>query len=115
VIGTITSWPTVRLRRWAAAFVVLAGVVVPVAGRIPRRDGLVEPVEDVVPQPGLVVVHEDGRRDVHRRDEHESLPHGARRDLLLHLVRDVDDLLTLLRGEPEVVGVTGHGYGTGRK
>src|SRR5436189_120888 len=43
--------------------VVLAGTAVVAIGiGLPRRDALLEPVEDVGPQPRLVVVHEDGCR-----------------------------------------------------
>src|SRR6266852_8322007 len=38
--------------------VVFAGLVVPVARRIPRRDRPFEPLQDVVPQSGLVIVRE---------------------------------------------------------
>src|SRR5690349_10524059 len=46
--------------------VVLAGAaIVPVAVGLPGSDVSLEPIEDVLPEIGLVVVHEDGRRDVH--------------------------------------------------
>ena len=88
--------------------VVLPGLVVPVAARVPRRDRLLQPFQDVLPEPRLVIVDEHRSADVHRRDEHEALANPARTDLLLDLVGDVDDLLALLGLEPEVVRVGGH-------
>src|SRR5438876_1266782 len=90
--------------------VVLPRVVVPVAGGIPRGDGFFEPLEDITPQAGFVIVHEYGRRDVHRAHEREALQHAALGDLSGDLVGDVDDLLPLLRVEPEIVGVALHPY-----
>src|SRR6476660_7930725 len=54
--------------------VVLArAAVVAVSLGVPRRDGLLEPIEDVLPESRLVVVHEYGGRDMHRRGEHHPL------------------------------------------
>src|SRR3569833_2437703 len=85
--------------------------VVPIAVRIPRRDGALEPIENVLPQPGLVVVHEHRGRDVHRRDEHHSLCDRRRRATALHVVGDVDDVVPLFRVDREVVGGGGRGAG----
>src|SRR5881398_3455488 len=83
--------------------VVLPRFVVPVPLGIPRRDGGLEPLEDVRPQARFVIVHEHGRGDVHRAHQREPLCHTTLPDLLGDLLRDVDDLLALLGGEPEVV------------
>ncbi len=64
----------------------LAGsVMLVVAGR--RQS--VGPRLDVLMKPRLVVVHEDRRRDVHRRDEDEPLPDSASADDLADPVGDV--------------------------
>jgi hypothetical protein len=61
VIGSTTWW---ELALQVGVGVVLA-VVVPVAvGRRVRREAF-QPVVDVLDQPRLVVVHVDGRGDVH--------------------------------------------------
>src|SRR5215831_329922 len=88
--------------------VVLPGLIVPVTLGIPRRDGVFEPVLDVVPQPRFVIVHEHRRGDMHGGHEDEPFRHPARADLLLDGVRDIDDLLPLLRVEPQIVGVALH-------
>src|SRR5256886_17180848 len=80
----------------------------PISPRLPWGDRLLEPLQDVRPEPRLVIVHEHGRRDVHGAYEYESLLHAARAHLLDHLIGDVEDLLTLLGIEPEVVGVGLH-------
>src|SRR2546422_324136 len=94
--------PEVRRR------VVFTGLVVPVAARVPRRDGPLQPFEDVLPQPRLMVVHEHRRRDVHGAHEDEAFPHAALPHLLGHRVADVDDLLPRLGVEPHVVSVRLH-------
>ena len=89
--------------------VVLArSAVVAVAVGIPRRDRLLEPIENVLPEPRLVIVHEHRRRDVHRRDEHHALANPGRGATALDVVGDVDDLLALLRVEGEIVRVRLH-------
>src|SRR5882672_1601483 len=55
-----------------------------------------------------MIVHEYGSRDVHGAYEHEPLLHAALLDRAAHLLGDVDDLLTLLRVEPQVVGMGLH-------
>src|SRR2546427_3875509 len=94
--------PEVRRR------VVFTGLVVPVAARAPRRDRPLQPFEDVLPQPRLMVVHEHRRRDVHGAHEDEAFPHAALPHLLGHRVADVDDLLPRLGVEPHVVSVRLH-------
>ena len=100
----MTSWPTVRLRRCAAA---LSSPVSLWRYRSGSQGAMVPSshVEDVLPQSGFVVVDEHRRADVHGGDEHEALADPADAHLLLHLVGDVDDLLALLGLEPQVVGV----------
>src|SRR5579872_1564094 len=39
----------------------------------PWRDTLFQPVENVFPETGLVVIHEHRRRDMHRRHEDHTL------------------------------------------
>src|SRR5712691_7282763 len=83
--------------------VVLPRFIMPVPLGIPRRDGGVEPLEDVRPQSRFVIVHEYGRGDVHRAHQREPLCYTTLPDLLGDLPGDVDDFLALLGGEPEVV------------
>ena len=82
--------------------------VVPVALGIPRSDRLLEPIENVLPEPRLVIVHKDRRRDVHGRDEHHALANPGGGAAALDLLGDVDDLLALLRLEGEIVGMRLH-------
>lgn len=69
---------------------------------------LLQPLVDVLNQPGFVVVHVDSGGDVHRRDErqplfHSALPHGC-----FHLRSDVDVVSMLLRIEFQVLSMTLH-------
>src|SRR4029077_7902034 len=88
--------------------VVFAGLVVPVPRRIPRRDRPFEPLQDVFPESGLMVIHENRRRDVHGTNQHETFTHLANLHFLHNLFSYVDDLLTPLRVEPEIVGARLH-------
>src|SRR5262245_57732467 len=90
--------------------VVLPGVIVLVPLGTPRRDRVLEPLQDVLPEAGLVVVDEHRGADVHRRDECEAFSDPALAELRFGLVSDVDDLLAAFGLEPEVVRVRGHGY-----
>src|SRR6267154_790729 len=83
--------------------VVLPGFIMAIPRRIPRGDGPLEPLQDVFPESGLMVIHENRRRDVHGTNQHETFTHLANRDFLHNLVSYVDDLLSPLRVEPEVV------------
>jgi hypothetical protein len=87
--------------------VVLTGLIVLVALRLPRGDGFFQPPEDVVPEARLVVVYEYRCADVHGRNQNESFLDTAGAYLLGDFVGDIDDLLTALRLEPQVVGM-GH-------
>src|SRR5256886_17204027 len=80
----------------------------PISPRLPWGDRLLEPLQDVRPEPRLVIVHEHGRRDVHGAYEYESLLHAARAHLLDHLIGDVEDLLAALGGEREIMRVALH-------
>ena len=64
-----------------------------------------QPVQDVMPEPRLMVIHEHRCRNVHRRDERHPLLDAGRPKLLRHLIGDVDDLLQALGVKPEVMGV----------
>src|SRR5262249_7742210 len=89
--------------------VVLAGAaIVPIPLRVPGCDGPLEPLENVLPQPRLMIVHEDGRGDMHRGGEHHPLLDSGGGSTLVHRVGDVDDLLALFRLESEVVGMRLH-------
>src|SRR6476620_11459293 len=85
-----------------------SAAVVPIALRVPRCDRLLEPIENVLPQARLVIVHKHRRGDVHRRDQHHSLLDRRGGTALLDFVRDVDDLLTLLGVEGEILRVCLH-------
>src|SRR3989442_15751495 len=58
--------------------VILARLVVAIPRRIPRRNRSLQPLQDVVPQSRLMVVDENGGRDVHGTDQDNSLTHLAR-------------------------------------
>src|SRR5712691_769000 len=83
--------------------VVFSRFIVTIALRIPRRDRALEPLQDVIPQSRLVIVHEYRRRDVHRADQYDPLADPAFLDLTGHFVGDVDDFLAAFGIEPEVV------------
>src|SRR6185369_3629534 len=83
--------------------------VVAVGIGIPWGDTLLEPVEDVGPEAGLVVVDEDGRGDVHRRDEHHPLRDAGGGAAGLDVIGDVDDLLAFRGPEGSVGGMYAHG------
>ena len=55
-----------------------------------------------------MIVHEDRCGDVHRADQDKTLPHLALLDDLHNLVCNINDLLTPLRVEPEVLSVGFH-------
>ena len=89
--------------------VVLAGsTVVAIPIWLPRRDRLLEPIEDILPQPRLVIVDKHRGRDVHRRHEHHAFLDRGGRAAFLDGLGDVDDLLPLFRVECEVVCVRFH-------
>ena len=69
---------------------------------------MLQPVENVLPQSGLVIVDKHGRRDVHRRNENEALADVRGGAAFLDFIGDVDDLLTFLRVEGQVAGVGFH-------
>src|SRR6266702_418899 len=70
--------------------------------------GAFEPLQNVLPQSRLVVVDEHRCRDMHCAHQDKAFTHLTRLDLLRHLVGDIDDLLTPLRVEPEIVGAGLH-------
>ena len=73
-----------------------------------RRRELVEPLERVLEEPGLVVVDPDARGDVHRRDEHHALGDAGLVDGLLDVVGDAHELAALGGLEGQVAGVGAH-------
>src|SRR5690349_22545250 len=94
--------------------VVLSGAaVVTIRIGIPWGDALLEPVEDVRPEAGLVVIDEDGRGDVHRRDEHHPLRDAGGGAAGLDVIGDVDDLLAFRGLEGSVGGMYAHGGSQG--
>src|SRR6266480_3126220 len=88
--------------------VVLTGFVVAVALGVPGRDGRLQPFQDVGPESRLVIVHEHRGGNVHRTYEDEALLDAALTYLRRYFVGDVDDLLPLLGGEPQIVRMTLH-------
>ena len=82
--------------------VVLAVVVPVLRDRLMRREAL-QPVVEVPDQPRLVVVHVDGRRDVHRIDEAEAVRDLSLVDELLDLRRDVEVGAPLGDVEPQLL------------
>src|SRR3954454_4204023 len=102
--------------------VVLAAAVVPVVAGVgqelaryvvrrllpARRRDLVEPLQRVLLETGLVVVHPDGGGDVHRRDEHHPLRDAGLVDGALHVLGDPDELAPAPSVEGHVLGVRLH-------
>jgi len=86
--------------------VVLAGAVVLVIGTLGRE--VLQPLPDVFPKPGLVIVHEDAGGDVHRAHQHHPLLDAARGHHRGHPVGDVDELALLLRLEMKILGLALH-------
>src|SRR4051794_30796495 len=82
--------------------VVLAGLVVSIVETGRRQ--LLEPDLEIVNQSVLPVVDVYGGRDVHRRHEHHAFGDTAPVHNRRHFVGDADELLALLRVEPQVVG-----------
>src|SRR5215469_8274097 len=78
-----------------------AAVVTVGLGR-PRRYPRLEPLEDVLPKSRLVIVYENGRRDVHGRNEDHAIGDRRRRTAGLDRVRDVNDFLPALGVEGEI-------------
>ena len=58
---------------------------------------LFEPLHDVLPQAGLVVVHENTRRNVHRAYKYEAVGELRFRANALDGIGDVEDVVTLIR------------------
>src|ERR1043166_2262003 len=67
-----------------------------------------EPLIDVTPDAGLVVVNSNAGGDVHRRREHHAFADPTLAHGLLNLVRDDDVLAVVLSVEPEVFRVKLH-------
>src|SRR4051812_31612329 len=78
-----------------------------------RGGELLEPDLKVVNQPVLPVVHVHAGGDVHRRNQDGAFLYSAGRHNRGDLVGDADELLRLLRVEPEVVGVDFHSASAG--
>src|SRR5260221_1407259 len=73
-----------------------------VGRRLPaRRRDFVEPLDDVLVQPGLVVVDPDAGGDVHRRDQHHPFGDPRLLDRRLDLLGDSNQL-------PALGGLEGH-------
>src|SRR5262249_12036690 len=68
----------------------------------------IQPLDQVLLQPGLLVVHPDAGCDVHRGDEAEPLGDVRRRDDLGDSLGDVDELAPRAGVEPEIVGMGPH-------
>ena len=86
--------------------VVLAGEVVAVVES--RGCEPFEPGHDVLPQPGLVIVHEYARGDVHRAREDEAVPQLRRRAHALDLGGDVADLVPPFGTNRQILGLRDH-------
>src|SRR5262245_20429718 len=85
--------------------VVLARLVMAV---VARRRQAVEPLDELLLQAALLVVHPDAGRDVHGGHETEPLDDSRRRHDLRYALGDVDELAACARVEPEVLGVRAH-------
>src|SRR5215467_6184207 len=83
--------------------VVFARLMMPIVESMRRE--LLEPLHDVVPEPGLMVVDEDARGDVHRTHEDEAVAQPRARAHFFYAVGDVDDLVTVFRVERDVFGM----------
>src|SRR5713101_2906920 len=69
-----------------------------------RRRQLLEPGLEVFDQPVLPIVDVHAGGDVHRRDERHAVLDAALLDDPGHVIGDADELLPLLRVEPQVIG-----------
>ena len=87
--------------------VVLAGLMVEIIF-LERRE-LFQPPVDVLDQPFLVVIHVNAGRDVHGRNQCQSVRDAARVDNLFYLRRDVDVFAVLLGVEGQILSVKFHG------
>src|SRR5205823_8134336 len=89
--------------------VVFAGAgVMPISLRIPWRDRVLEPLQNVLPKIRLMVIHENRRGDVHGGNEHHSVIDVGGGATLVDGVGDVDDLVSLFGVEGEIVCVGLH-------
>src|SRR5258706_761560 len=95
----VSDRETAQMRRR----VVLTRFIVAIPRRIPRGDRAFQPLQNVVPQSRFVIVDEHGRGYVHGAHQDQTFTHRAGLHLLHNLVGNVDDLLSPLRVEPEVV------------
>src|SRR5215510_2654538 len=86
--------------------VVFAGLMVPVVETGGRQ--LLEPRLKIVNQAVLPVIHINTGGDMHSRHEHHAFLHTAFFDNLRDIVSNADELLTLLRVEPQIFCVEGH-------
>ena len=89
--------------------VVLAGPVVMVAlgARVERRE-LLEPALVVLVQPGLVIVDEHRRGDVHGVNQTKTLGNAAAPDEIFNRRGNVDEPSTARDFEPEMFGQRFH-------
>src|SRR5205814_3801175 len=69
---------------------------------------LLEPLLKVVDESILPVVHVNAGGNVHRRHQYRAVTYSAFGDDRSDVVGDSDELLTLFRVEPEIVGVYEH-------
>src|ERR1700741_2349640 len=75
-----------------------------------RRRQLLEPYLEVVDEPTLPIVDVHGRGDVHCRDEDHPFLHAPLLDDGCDLVGDANELLPLLRVEPEILSCRRHSF-----
>src|SRR4051812_38111810 len=89
--------------------VVFAGTaIVAIATGVPGCYVVLEPIEDVLPEIRLVVVHEYGCGDMHRGDENHSVVDVGRGATFFDALGNVDDLLALLRVKGEIISMGLH-------
>src|SRR5207253_585383 len=86
--------------------VIFAGLVMPV--RQTRWRQFLEPRLEVLDESAFPIVDVDAGGNVHRGDERHAVLDTASLDDGRDLVRNSDELLPLLRIEPEVIGEHGH-------
>ena len=86
--------------------IVLTGLVVLV--RQSGRGEVLEPALNVLNQSTFPIIDIHPRRNVHCRHQHSAVGHSAGIDDVGNIIRNPQNLLPVLGGEPEIIGVDLH-------
>ena len=87
--------------------IVFTGIVAVLGHRLMGRQ-LFEPYVIVVVEPGLIIVNEDGSRDMHRIAEDEAFPDAAVPQTFFHLGCNIDECPPGRHGKPEFLPIAFH-------